>query len=374
MSRTGANARGVVMVDVARRAGVSQKTVSRVVNNAPHVRPDVRDKVNAAIEELGYRPNVSAQALARNRTHTIGMLAVGTDLHGPARRVFSVEQAARRHGYGIALAVLPDVRPRTVADGVDNLLGRGVEGLVLEVPSHLVNFDLSRLGDIPVVTSGGKIAGRTRQVVIDVDQVGAARRVTDYLIGLGHETVWHLAGPRDWDAAEKRLHGWRSALREGNLRVPRVVYGDWSARAGYLQGRKLADRDDVTAIFASNDHMAIGLMRALVEAGRSIPGDVSVVGYDDVPESEFLMVPLSTVAIDADGIAERILAELVAMIEGDDPSSEQIDIATTMIVRSSSGPPADVRERWPTLASRAPRASRSLIDNRAGPSGRRGSP
>src|SRR6478609_10355525 len=149
--------RGVVMVDVARRAGVSQKTVSRVVNNAPHVRPDVRDKVNAAIEELGYRPNVSAQALARNRTHTIGMLAVGTDLHGPARRVFSVERAARRHGYALALAALPDLDPQTVADGVASLLGRGVEGLVIEVPTHAVRLDLTGLGEIPVVTSGGRI-------------------------------------------------------------------------------------------------------------------------------------------------------------------------------------------------------------------------
>jgi LacI family transcriptional regulator len=339
MSHSRTNARGVVMVDVAKRAGVSQKTVSRVVNNAPHVRPDVRDKVNAAIEELGYRPNVSAQALARNRTHMIGMLAVGTALHGPARRVFSVERAARRHGYGIALATLPDIQPQTVADGVANLLGRGVEGLVLEVPTHLVDLDLTRLGDIPVVTSAGKIEGLQRQVVIDVDQIDAARRVTEYLLGLGHETVWHIAGPPDWDAAEKRLQGWRNTLRRAGRRVPRVLYGDWSARTGYLQGRKIAGRDDVTAIFAANDHMAIGVMRALAEAGRGIPCDVSVVGYDDVPEAEFLMVPLSTVAIDAEGVAERILAELVAMIEGGEPRSDEIDLSQTLVIRSSSGPP-----------------------------------
>src|SRR5690242_2733464 len=109
MPPTGPNAKGVVMVDVARLAGVSQKTVSRVVNNAPYVRPDVREKVIAAIEELGYRPNVAAQALARNRTHVIGMLAAATSLHGPARRVFTIEQAARRHGYSLALATLPDL-------------------------------------------------------------------------------------------------------------------------------------------------------------------------------------------------------------------------------------------------------------------------
>ena len=339
MPHTRPNAKGVVMVDVAKRAGVSQKTVSRVVNDAPHVRPDVRDKVKAAIEELGYHPNVSAQALARNRTHTIGVLAVGTALHGPARRVFTVERAARRLGYGIALATLPDVEPQTVADGVASLLGRGVEGLVVEVPNHVVDLDLTRLGDIPVVTSAGRIAGLDRQVVIDVDQVGSARRVTEYLLGLGHATVWHIAGPQDWDAAEKRLQGWRSALRDAGRRVPRAFYGDWSARTGYVQGRKLAEREEVTAIFAANDHMAMGVMRALAEAGRTIPGDVSVVGYDDVPEAEFQMVPLSTVAIDAEEAAERILSELVAMVEGGEPSSEHVDLGATLVIRASSGPP-----------------------------------
>ena len=139
--------RGVVMVDVAKRAGVSQKTVSRVVNNAPYVRPDVRDKVNAAIEELGYRPNVAARALARQRTHTIGMLVVGASLSGPARRLFSVDQAARRHGYTIALATVPDLDARSVGEGVESLLDRGVEGLVIEVPNHLAEFDLALLAD-----------------------------------------------------------------------------------------------------------------------------------------------------------------------------------------------------------------------------------
>src|SRR5690242_17814778 len=118
MPNAGAAAKGVVMVDVAKRAGVSQKTVSRVVNNAPHVRPGVRDRVIAAIEELGYHPNVAAQALARNRTHVIGMLTIATSLYGPARRVFSIEQATRRHGFNFALASLPDLDRETVAGGV----------------------------------------------------------------------------------------------------------------------------------------------------------------------------------------------------------------------------------------------------------------
>jgi DNA-binding LacI/PurR family transcriptional regulator len=328
------------MVDVARRAGVSQKTVSRVVNNAPYVRADVRDRVNAVIEELGYRPNVAARALARQRTHTIGMLVVGASLSGPARRLFSVDQAARRHGYTVALATVPDLQPDSVGEGVESLLNRGIEGLVIEVPSHLARFDVALLADLPVITSAGRIAGLPRQTVVDVDQATSAREATAYLLGLGHRTVFHIAGPRDWDAAEKRRLGWRSALRSAGAPAPRVLYGDWSARAGYRLGRRLAARPDVTAIFAANDHMSMGVLRALAEAGRRVPDDVSVLGYDDVPEAEFQMVPLSTVAIDAEEAAERILSELVAMIEGADPAEEPIELSCRMVLRFSTGPPA----------------------------------
>jgi DNA-binding LacI/PurR family transcriptional regulator len=148
-----------------------------------------------------------------------------------------------------------------------------------------------------------------------------------------------VAGPRDWDAAQKRLRGWRSALREAHVRVPRVLYGDWSAASGYTQGRKLAARDDVTAIFAANDQMAMGILRAFHEAGREISGDLSVVGFDDVPEAEFQMVPLSTVAVDAEQAAQRILAELLQMIGGAEPPEGPVTLpGTKLIIRKSSGP------------------------------------
>ena len=335
----GGGSRGVVMVDVARLAGVSQKTVSRVVNGAPHVRPDVRERVNRAIEELGYRPNVAAQALARERSHTIGVLALGTRFFGPSRRVFTLEHEARRLGYTMALTSVPDLSARSVADGIDTLLKRGVEGLVVEVPTHLINIDPAQLAGLPVVTSAGWIPGVPRQAVVDIDQEEACRKLTHYLLGLGHRTVWHVAGPRDWDAAQKRLHSWRSALHNAGLRAPRVFYGDWSAASGYKQGRKLAARDDVTAIFAANDQMAMGILRALHEAGREIPGDVSVVGFDDVPEAEFQMVPLTTVGVNADRAAQRILAELMQMIKGAEPPTSTVTLpATELIIRRSSGP------------------------------------
>lgn len=330
---------GVVMVDVARAAGVSQKTVSRVVNGAPHVRPDVRDRVHQAIEQLGYRPNAAAQALARERSHTIGVLALGTRLIGPSRRVFTLEHEARRLGYRLALTSVPDLSAHSVAHGIDALLAQGIEGLVVEVPTHLIELDATQVHGIPVVTSAGWISGLPRQALIDVDQEEACRNLTRYLLGLGHRTVFHVAGPRDWDAAQDRLEGWSSALRHARRRVPEVLYGDWSAASGYQHGQTLAQKDDVTAIFAANDHMAMGILRALHEAGRRIPEDVSVIGFDDVPEAEYQMVPLTTVAVDADRAAQRILGELLQMIAGGDPPSQAVTLpGTELIVRKSTGP------------------------------------
>jgi len=327
------------MVDVARLAGVSQKTVSRVVNGAPHVRPDLRERVNRAIKDLGYRPNVAAQALARERSHRIGVLTLGTPLIGPSRRIFTLEHESRRLGYTMALTSVPDLSARSVASGIDALQKQGVEGLIVEVPTHLIDVDPAQLAGLPVVTSAGWITGLSSQAVVDLDQEEACRKLTSYLLELGHHTVWHVAGPRYWDAAQKRLDGWRSALREAGIRIPRVLYGDWSPASGYKQGRRLAARDDVTAVFAANDHMAMGILRAFHEAGRDIPGDVSVVGFDDVPEAEYQMVPLTTVAADATGAAQRILAELLRMIEGAEPPAETVTLSgTELIIRRSSGP------------------------------------
>ena len=328
------------MVDVARLAGVSQKTVSRVVNGAPHVRADVRERVHQAIAELDYRPNGAAQALARARTHTIGVLSLGTPLYGPSRRVLTLERESRRLGWRLALTSVADLSPAEVSRGIDTLLQRNVEGLVIEVPTHLLEVDPQVLDGIPVVTSAGLIPGLPLQAVVDTDQEAVAVEVTTYLLDLGHRTVWHVGGPRDWDAARKRLDGWRSALVARGRTVPGVLHGDWTAASGYRAGRELATRPDVTAVFAANDSMAIGLLRAFHEAGRAIPDDVSVVGYDDIPEAEFQMVPLTTVAVDDEGPARRILAELLRMIEGGPAPVHPVTLEQQrLVVRASTGPP-----------------------------------
>lgn len=330
---------GVVMVDVARQAGVSQKTVSRVINAAPHVRPEVRDRVLAAIERLGYRPNAAARALVTQRTHVVGIMAVGLPLFGPAHRVFSLELAARQRGYDLALASLPDASTTSIRDAAHSLLTRGVEGIILEVPNHLLELDEGTFGGVPIATSVGRIPGIRRQWVVDTCQVEMGRLATEHLLGLGHDTVFHLAGPERWDVSRQRRLGWSTALAAAGRWEPEVLQGDWSARSGYVLGQQLAARRDVTAVFAANDSQAMGLMRALTEAGRAVPGDVSVVGNDDVPEAEFQMVPLTTLRIDEDAISHQVLSGLVALIEERQPDLLGAPISRELVVRSSTAPP-----------------------------------
>ena len=336
---TGRSTSSVVMVDVAREAGVSQKTVSRVVNQAPHVRPEVRRRVLEAIDQLGYRPNVAARTLVTQRTHLIGVVAVGLPLFGPAARVFSLEHAARERGYEIALASPPDMSSAHIREAVQGLLLRGVEGVVLEVPNHLVDVDESVFGDIPVASSVGQVPGIRRQVVVDTCQFELGRRATEHLLELGHATVVHVAGPPEWDAARERRRGWSAALAAAGRPEPEVLQGDWSARSGYEAGRRLAGRSDVTAVFSANDSQAVGVMRALAEAGRIIPDDVSVVGIDDIPEAEFQMVPLTTLQNSGQDVSDHLLSQLVDLIEGRDPVRPSTEIACALLVRASSGPP-----------------------------------
>jgi DNA-binding LacI/PurR family transcriptional regulator len=338
---TRSRGQGIVMVDVAREAGVSQKTVSRVINEAPYVRPEVRERVLAVIDELGYSPNVAARALVnqQRRTHVIGVIAVGLPLFGPANRVFSLEQAARGRGYELALASLPDMSPAGMRDAIHGLLSRGVEGIILEVPNHLVDVDEGVFRGVPIASSVGQIPGVRQQLVVDTFQTEMGCLATEHLLGLGHETVFHVAGPAGWDASRERRRGWSTALAAAGRREPEVLEGDWSARSGYELGQQLAARPDVTAIFAANDSQAMGVMRALTEAGRAVPGDVSVVGNDDVPEAEFLMVPLTTLRADQRAISEKVLSGLVALIEDRDPEDAGPPIARELVIRSSTGPP-----------------------------------
>ncbi|MEU1192006.1 LacI family DNA-binding transcriptional regulator [Streptomyces sp. NPDC005859] len=329
-------------LDVAQLAGVSQKTVSRVMNGEQYVSDGVRRRVLEAAEELGYRLNHAARALASGRTRSIGVVTLGTALYGPASLLMGVERAVRDTGYALRVVNTMEGDASGVAGAVDSLLDQGVDGIVISEPIDEENgADLSVRVDVPVLILGAPPPfAASRVVTAGLVSHHLVRAVTEHLLELGHTTVHHLAGPQRWYAARDRLEGWRATLAAHGRREPPVIAGDWSAASGYAAGRRLAADDSVTAVFAANDDMAIGLMRALLDAGRRIPEDVSVVGLDDVPVAAYVSPPLTTVRQPFEATAQDGLKRLVHAIENPDadPIPEQ-DPPVDLVVRSSTAPP-----------------------------------
>ncbi|MGW2643046.1 LacI family DNA-binding transcriptional regulator [Streptomyces sp. NPDC001348] len=328
-------------VDVARLAGVSQKTVSRVYNDEPYVSAEVRRRVLEAGEELGYRLNNAARALASGRTRSIGVVTLGTALYGPASLIMGVERAVRDTGYALRVVNTVEGDPTGVAGAVDSLLDQGVDGIVISEPiddGH--GEDFSTRGDVPVLVLGAPALSTPRTLAAGVGADLMARAATEHLLELGHETVHHLAGPQRWYAARDRLEGWRSTLAAHGRRIPPVAEGDWSASAGYAAGRELAADGDLTAVFAANDDMAIGLIRALAEAGRRVPEDVSVVGFDDNPVAAYVTPPLTTMRQPFDTVAQEGLKRLVHSIENPDaPPLPATEPPVDLVIRASTAPP-----------------------------------
>ncbi|MEU1477578.1 LacI family DNA-binding transcriptional regulator [Streptomyces sp. NPDC001668] len=326
-------------VDVARLAGVSQKTVSRVFNGERYVSADVRGRVLQAAEELGYRLNSAARALASGRTRSIGVVTLGTALYGPASLLIGVERAARDAGYALRVVNTLEGDPAGVAGAVDSLLDQGVDGIVVSEP--IDEGSVSIRADVPVLVLGAPASfGGPRAVAAGVGAESLARTATEHLLDLGHVTVHHLAGPQRWFAARDRLHGWRAALAARDREQPAVIEGDWSASSGYTAGRELAAAGDVTAVFAANDDMAIGVIRALLEAGLRVPEDVSVVGFDDIPVSAYVTPPLTTVRQPFDAVAHEGLRLLVQAIEKPDAEPARAsDPPVELVVRASTAPP-----------------------------------
>ena len=291
----GTPSRPAVMADVAIAAGVSHQTVSRVLNGHPHVRPATRDRVLAAIEQLGYRRNPSARALVTRRTLTIGVVAYNTTLFGPARTLHGVERAAHQAGYSTSLTTAEGMSADALWSALQQVLSRSVDGIVLVAPRYAAEDVVPRLPrDVPVVVVE---SGDPDEVpVVRVDQHLGGRLAAEHLLALGHSTVWHVAGPSGWDEASGRLEGWRAALRTAGAAEPEPLRGDWGPRSGYEAG--LALDPAATAVFVGNDQMALGMLTALRERGLRVPQDVSLVGFDDIPEGAYFAPPLTTVAQD----------------------------------------------------------------------------
>jgi DNA-binding LacI/PurR family transcriptional regulator len=331
--------RTAVMADVAKLAGVSHQTVSRVINDSTHVRPETKQRVLAAMRQLDYRPNPAARALVTGRSGTLGVVSFDTTLYGPGSTLFAIEQAAHAAGYFITIVSLLALDRTSVLGAVERLRVQGVDGILVITPQEgaadaLVNLPA---GGVPLVAVE---AGRPNSVpLVAVDQFAGAVSATQLLLDLGHETAWHVSGPREFLEAQQRVDGWRATLERAGARVPRVLAGDWSPASGYSVGLQLARDPDVTAIFVANDQMALGVLRALHERGREIPREVSIVGFDDIPEAQYFTPPLTTVRQDFGEMGRSSLRLLLELMQNTGQPPQRVTIAPQLVVRRSTAPP-----------------------------------
>jgi DNA-binding LacI/PurR family transcriptional regulator len=328
--------RGPSMAQVAHLAGVSSQTVSRVANGLTNVDVATRDRVLAAMDELGYRPNSAARALKTGRFNSIGVIMTTLSTYGNMRTLDAIATASAQAGYSITLMPIAVPTQGEMAVAFTRLSEQAVDGIAIIIEAHtLDNSDIILPPGLPAVILDSDAGDR--YTVVDADQAAGARLATEHLLALGHRTVFHVAGPESSFSAARRLASWRATLEAAGAPVAEPHFGDWTVESGYRIGLDLSP--DVTAVFAANDQMALGVMRALHERGLAIPGDVSVVGFDDMAEAEAFWPPLTTVHQDFAEVGRRSIEMLLHEIEDSTRGVGTSIVPTRLVVRQSTAAP-----------------------------------
>jgi DNA-binding LacI/PurR family transcriptional regulator len=297
-----------------------------------------RQHVINVMNETGYRPNGAARALKRGSFRTIGVI---TFAQSPLANMCTLEAIASRAArQGFATTLIP-ITASTKADiqGAFSRMGElAVDAVIAIIESHLLEGTAVTLPPAVKVLVVDSEAGGQHGVVA-TDQAGGIQKAVQHLLDLGHETVWLVGGPEGSSTGERRSTAWRNTLTAAGRPTPTVVRGDWSASSGYAAGLRLADEAECTAVFAANDHMALGLLRALHEKGKSVPGEISLIGFDDVPEASSYAPPLTTVQQGFAEIGARCVDSVLKQLDGNDTEAEIALIPTELVIRESTAPP-----------------------------------
>ncbi|GAA2141761.1 LacI family DNA-binding transcriptional regulator [Streptomyces synnematoformans] len=340
MNVTGHTTRPASIRDVADAAGVSYQTVSRVINGHPSVRPATRDRVLTAIEELGFRRNATAHALASGRSRIVTVLTANTTHYGYASILQGIEEAARAASYAVGIGVLESAGEAAVKAEVQRASDAG-GGLIV------IAYDRAGVRALAAVPAGLPVVGVVETPAsppggespwVWADDRAAAHEATRHLLSLGHDTVHYVAIPSSTRRTSARTAGWRQALREAGAAEPRPLQGSWGPAGGYAAGRRLARDPAATAILCGNDDLALGVMRALHEAGRAIPDEVSVAGFDDSPLAAYLTPSLTTVRLDFTGLGRAAFGLLHGVLEESATVAPHPVSAPELVARESSGP------------------------------------
>lgn len=328
-------ARAANIFDVARLAGVSHQTVSRVINDHPNVRASTRDRVNKAIKQLRYRPNIAARAMVTRRSRNLGLITTGAPEFGPSSTVLGFSAAAREARYNVSIATLLENDPTTMTESIELLLTQSIEAIVVIASRQGIIDALNAVQvDRPIVMmqSSGNPTARS----VSIDQYEGARLATEHLIQQGHRHILHLAGPEDSTDAIERVRGWRATMAQHGLVAPTPERGDWSSDSGYAFGTRLSQsRSRYTAVFAANDQMALGCVHAYRDQGLRVPDDLSIIGFDDIPDAAHYLPPLTSMRQDFRQLGRDILTAVLD--ELDDRVSSRPRLIPELVVRDSVG-------------------------------------
>ena len=340
--------RRVTIKQVAEEAGVSVQTVSRVINDRPDVAATTRQRILEIIDRLGYQPSHIARSLIQGHSCTLGLVGYGLEYFGPSRILSGLERAANELGYSLLLSLMRDPAP----DGPQitrDMLSHHVDGIIWMIPETDTNRswkteELARFA-LPMVFLDTPPARDLS--VVNIDNRTGGRLATRHLIEFGYRQIGLISGPDDWWswAARQRELGWRDALQEAGLRAQDslIVKGDWSAASGERGLLRLREQHPhIDAVFACNDQMALGALKAARELGLQVPQDFALVGYDDIPEAAYFCPPLTTIRQDLHELGRCAVRELGRLIDGyaqDEEANVQpasVLLQPELIVRAST--------------------------------------
>jgi LacI family transcriptional regulator len=331
--------------DVADAAGVSTMTISRVLNNHPDVSAKTRQRIQKIIDEMGYAPNLMASSLRQGRTNTLGVAASGIEYFGPSRTIVGIEQQAEALGYSLLLNLLHHPESNSGEEILDSMLARQVDGIIWAVPQIGDNRDWLRRRTQDLATPVVFLSTEPVQgwVTALVDNHTGGHLATTHLLEQGNLQIGIITGPMTWWEARQRALGWSDALRQAGIEPTDALWseGDWTAISGEAGIRRLLEQcPTLDAVFASNDQMALGALQALRRAGRRIPEDIAIVGFDDIPEAAYFFPPLTTVRQNMAEVGQQAIILLDRVLQAR-RREESVDAAAfrgrpELIIRESS--------------------------------------
>ena len=320
--------------DVAKLAGVSHQTVSRVLNNHSSLKPATREKVEKAITDLSYRPSQAARQLVTSQSRLIGVLIAEADLYGPASILSAMEKVARHEGYSIISIAVSAGSRESWREAIDQLRNLDIDGVMtIALPEQLVKEIENSLDGAAIVIVDSEPSKKFD--VVNMDNIYGATIATQYLIDAGHTEILHVTGPENGYESNKRKTGYEKTMRNAGLK-PQVIVGDWSIAKGFEVGEKVAKmKKRPTAVFCANDHLALGMIKAFSEARINVPGDISIIGFDNIPESSYLIPALTTVGQNFDELGNNAIEKMLLQLRAGS-KKEAVMIKPALLLRNST--------------------------------------